>query len=92
MNKEDFKLCKRDITDVHEDYWFKVSGETKEYLTKEYMEQSMIDVIEVVYSKDEDIVGVKRLFPFNYNVVISDDIELKQTLVNLVDEIIKEDK
>lgn len=30
----------------------------------------MIQVTEVVYSKDENIIGIKRLFPFNYDVII----------------------
>lgn len=43
----------------------------------------MIEVTECVYSKDEDVVGIKRLFPFNCDVVISSNNELKRVLRNL---------
>lgn len=84
MKAGDFTLDRVDGEHGHEDYWFKVSGDTERELTEEYMEQSMVSVTECVYSKDEDIVGVKRLFPFNFNVVISDNEELKQILKRLV--------
>lgn len=87
MIKSDFKLFKKDMSDGHEDYWFEVSGTTREYLTDKYMEQAMKTVFRVVYSKDEDVVGVERTFPFNYDVVISDDEELKKILIDLVNEL-----
>lgn len=87
MNKEEFKLWKKDTSDGHEDYWFEVSGTTRDYLTDKYMEMCMKAVFRVVYSKDEDVVGVERTFPFNYDVVISDDEELKQILIDLVNEL-----
>lgn len=87
MNKEEFKLWKKDISDEHEDYWFEVSGNTRDYLTNNYMEQAMKAVFRVVYSKDEDVVGIERTFPFNYDVVISDDEELKKILIDLVNEL-----
>lgn len=87
MIKSDFKLLTKDMSDGHEDYWFEVLGATREYLTDKYMEQAMKAVFRVVYSKDEDVVGVERTFPFNYDVVISDDEELKKILVNLVNEL-----
>ena len=40
-------------------------------------------VFRVVYSKDEDIVGIERTFPFNYDVIISEDAELKSILREL---------
>jgi len=86
FNKNDFKLNKKDIDGGHEDYWFAVNGETAEALTDKYMEMCMIGVTEVVYSKDEDVVGVKRLFPFNYDVVMSDNNDLKSMLKELADE------
>lgn len=43
----------------------------------------MVGVTEVVYSKDEDAVGIKRQFPFNYDVVLSDDEDLKIMLKEL---------
>lgn len=79
----DFEFIKLDNTGGHEDYWFKLHGDTKQSLTEKTMEQSMMEAIEVVYSKDEDVVGVKRLFPFNWDVVSSDDRELKNVLRKL---------
>lgn len=83
MKVEDFTLEKIDTEQGHQDYWFKVSGETKQELTQMYMEQAMIAVTGCVYSKDENIVAIKRLFPFNFNVVFSDNEELKQILIQL---------
>ena len=40
-------------------------------------------VFRVVYSKDEDIVGIERTFPFNYDVIRSEDDELKSILREL---------
>lgn len=81
--KEDFKLITVDKTDGHEDYWFETSSNADEELSREYMEQGLQHVFEVVYSKDEDFVGVKRQFIFNWDVVISDDEHLKSVLKEL---------
>lgn len=83
MKAEDFKLEKVDRNNEHEDYWFKVSGETKQKLTEMYMEQGMIEVTKCVYSKDENVVVIKKLFPFNFDMVVSDNEELKQILRQL---------
>lgn len=84
FDSKDFELIKVDTSDGHEDYWFKVHGAAKEFLTQDTMEQSMIEVTECVYSKDEDVVGIERLFPFNCDVVISSNNELKRVLRSLV--------
>lgn len=84
MRKEDFKLGITEYKDGHIDYWFNVSGETEKELTDKYMEMCMVGVTEVVYSKDEDVVGIKRLFPFNYDVVLSDDESLKELLKSII--------
>lgn len=67
--------------------WFKVVGDTKDELTKKYMEMCMVSVTEVVYSNKEQALGVKRLFPFNYDVIMPDDTELKGMLESLVNEV-----
>ena len=65
------------------DYWFRVIGKTKEELTDQYMEQSMVEVTEAVFSMQDGQWGIKRLFPFNYDVITpSDDTELYDTLKN----------
>lgn len=68
----------------YEDYWFKVTGDTKKELTDKYMEMCMVEVTEVVYSVKENIVGVKQLFPFNYQVIESTDETLKNLLIDLI--------
>lgn len=85
MKREDFVLDHMD--DEYEDYWFKVVGDTKDELTKKYMEMCMVSVTEVVYSNKEQVLGVKRLFPFNYDVIMPDDTELKDMLESLVNEV-----
>lgn len=37
--------------------------------------------------KKEQALGVKRLFPFNYDVIMPDDTELKDMLESLVNEV-----
>ena len=85
MIKTDFEFIKFDAE--YQDYWFKVKGETAEELTLKYREQCMVEVAEVVYSKTEDIVGVKRVFYFNYDVVIDNDENLKKMLIKIVNEL-----
>ena len=74
------------ISDKQVGNWFKVVGDTKDELTKKYMEMCMVSVTEVVYSNKEQALGVKRLFPFNYDVIMPDDSELRDMLVSLVAE------
>lgn len=85
MNKENFYLDRVDIKDGHEDYWFKTDCVSNKELTEQYMEMNMIGVPEVVYSRDENVVGIKRAFLFNYNVVISNDENLRVMLKELLD-------
>ena len=87
MKKEDFKLEKIDRSNGHIDYWFNVHGKTEKELTDKYQEQCMVGVTSVVYSEDEDVVGVKRQFYWNYDVVIPDDASLKTILRNIVQNI-----
>ena len=81
MNTKDFIFDHYDSE--YKDYWFKVIGDTKKELTDKYMEMCMVEVTEVVYSIEEDIVGVKQLFPFNYQVIESTDETLKNLLIDL---------
>lgn len=84
MRKEDFELKQVDRSTGHIDYWFEVKGETQAELTLKYREQCMVGVTGVVYSEDEDVVGVRRQFHWNYDVVISDDDSLKEVLKSIV--------
>ena len=81
MNTKDFIFDHYDSE--YEDYWFKVIGDTQKELTDKYMEMCMVEVTAVVYSIKEDIVGVKQLFPFNYQVIESTDETLRNLLINL---------
>jgi hypothetical protein len=83
MNKEDFKLTRIDKEGGHEDYWYETSKTANEYLSDKYMEQGMKAVFRVVYSKDEDIIGIERTFQFNYDVISPDDKELYDILKEL---------
>lgn len=78
LKEQDFTFIK--MEEPYKDYWFVVDGDSKKELTSKYMEMCMVEVPEVVYSLSENIVGVKRLFPFNYDVVASEDNELKTIL------------
>lgn len=82
MKKSDFWFYKKD--EEYECYWFYVYGETKFELTDRHMEQSMVSVTEVVYSKTDDIVAVVKFFPFNTMVVYDRDPDLKKILLDLV--------
>ena len=83
----DLGIDPKAVNDSYEDYWFKVVGDTKDELTKKYMEMCMVSVTEVVYSNKEQVLGIKRLFPFNYDVIMPDDTELKDMLESLVNEV-----
>ncbi len=87
MNKSDFKFKELKQEDEHEDYWFTVSGNSQKELENEYKEMCMVGIESVVYSKDEDLVGIKRIFHFNWDVIISEDNNLKSILIELSSEI-----
>lgn len=80
LNSNDFEFSYED----NGDYWFKVYGKSQKTLTKEYMEQSMVDVTGVVYGTSDKAYGVVRLFPFNHDVVQAKDDNLKELLEWLV--------
>ena len=83
MNKLDFELLRNDNENGHDDHWFKVKGDSLEELDKDYMETGMVGVSEIVYSKDEDVVGIKRLFHFSWDVILVNNEELKGILKEL---------
>lgn len=82
MKKEDFVFDHKD--DAFEDYWFRVTGDTKDELTKKYMGMCMGEVTGVVYSRKENLLGIRRLFPFNFDVITPDDDELKGLIASIV--------
>lgn len=73
------------------DYWFKIVGDTKAELTDKYMEQSMIEVTEAVFSIQDGQWGIKRLFPFNYDVITpSEDKALYTMLMDIAFKTLRE--
>ena len=89
MKKEDFTFKFIEEPYKHKDCWFKISGDTEKELTQKYMEQSMISVNEAVYSLGDNSYGLKRLFPFNFDVIEPNDEELKKILKELAEEAIR---
>lgn len=84
MNEKDFHFYKVETGDGFEDYYFTVTGDSKEELTKQYMEQCMIEVNTVIYASKEDNVMIRQVFPFNYKYVESKDSEIKKMLQSKV--------
>lgn len=90
MNSFDFKFTKFDPE--FSDFWFEISGESADILTKEYSEGNILGVTDVVYSELDDSVQIKRLLlkgvsVSGYDMITSNDASLKETLVNKVSEI-----
>lgn len=88
LNASDFKFKMV----VDNDYWFTVSGESRQALIDKYAEQSMIEINKVVYSPEDNMMGIERLFPFNYDVIVVEDNQLKNLIKNLVCDITGGDK
>lgn len=89
LKREDFVFDRVDGGEYC-DYWFNVVGETKEELTVRYMEQSMIAVTSVVFSIQDGQWGVRRQFPFNYDVITPQDAELYEMIKSAAFEAYKE--
>ena len=92
MNPNDFIFSKYETE--HKDYWFDVKSgsESEKYLTKKYMEQCMVCISKVVYSKGGGLLGVEKFFPFiekffpfNRYVSLVEDEELRGILTSLID-------
>lgn len=79
MKAEDFVFDRVD-GGKYCDYWFRVVGDTKKELTDKYMEQSMVEVTGAVFSIQDGQWGIRRQFPFNYDVITPDDKELYEVL------------
>lgn len=87
MDKTNFKFIRLDSPDKFKDYWFKTDKISDKELSKKYMEQNMIGITEVVYCKDNGEIGIKRIFPFNFDVVVVNDPELRSILEELIEEL-----
>lgn len=87
MNRKDFLFEKLDTSDGHRDYWFKVTGTSRDVLERDLAETGFRAVFRCVYSQDEDLVGVERVFVFNRDVILYEDNELKEILKSLAEEL-----
>lgn len=87
MDKTNFKFIRIDSPDKFKDYWFETDKISNEELSKKYMMQSMIGITEVVYCKSNGVIGIKRVFPFNFDVIIANDPELRGILEELIEEV-----
>lgn len=85
MDKTNFKFIRLDSPDKFKDYWFETDKISDKELSQKYMEQSMVGVTSVVYCKSHDVLGIERLFPFNSDIIICDDNELKKILKELIE-------
>ena len=84
MKPSDFEIRKAKIEGGHIDYWFNIGGETADELAKEHMEQSMICVSGCVYSVDEDVLGIEKVFRWNKNVEVIDNDEMKNIIKTII--------
>lgn len=82
-----FKFIRLDSPDKFNDYWFKTDKISDKELSKKYMEQNMIGITKVVYCKYNGEIGIKRIFPFNFDVVVVNDPELRSILEELIEEL-----
>lgn len=87
MDKTNFKFIRLDSPDKFKDYWFKTDKISDKELSKKYMEQNMIGITEVVYCKYNETMGIKRVFSFNFDVVVVNDPELRSILEELIEEL-----
>lgn len=87
MDKTNFKFIRLDSPDKFNDYWFKTDKISDKELSKKYMEQNMIGITKVVYCKYNGEIGIKKIFPFNFDVVVVNDPELRSILEELIEEL-----
>ena len=87
MDRKDFLFEKLDTSDGHRDFWFKVTGTSRDVLERDLAETGFRAVFRCVYSQDEDLVGVERVFVFNRDVILYEDNELKEILKSLAEEL-----
>lgn len=50
----------------------------------EYIEQGMVGIPFVIFSKDEDIIAIKRQFMFNFDFITPTNDKLKSILACMV--------
>ena len=84
FTKENFKFDHVKEINGHEDYWFKTDKTSENELMNEYMDQGMVGIPFVIYSKDEDIIVIRRQYMFNIDFITPVNDKLKSILVDMV--------
>ena len=82
--KENFIFDHVEEANGHEDYWFSTDKTSKNELMNEYIEQGMVGIPFVIFSKDEDIIAIKRQFMFNFDFITPTNDKLKSILACMV--------
>ena len=77
MDKTNFKFIRLNSPNKFKDYWFKTDKISDKELSQKYMEQGMVGVAGVIYCKDSGEIGIQRIFPFNFDVVVVNNPELR---------------
>lgn len=87
INKQDFTIKEIRTPNGVKDYWFDVTGDTAKELLDRIMEQGMQCVSSVVMAKENDewILGIKAIYPFNFNVIICEFQDVKNVLIDTID-------
>lgn len=84
MDKTNFKFIRLNSPNKFKDYWFKTDKTSKNELMNEYIEQGMVGIPFVIFSKDEDIIAIKRQFMFNFDFITPTNDKLKSILACMV--------
>jgi len=84
MDKTNFKFIRLNSPNKFKDYWFKTDKTSKNELMNEYIEQGMVGIPFVIFSKDEDIITIKRQFMFNFDFITPTNDKLKSILACMV--------
>ena len=84
FTKENFIFDHVEKANGHEDYWFRTDKTSENELMNEYMEQGMVGIPSVIYSKDEDIIAIKRQYIFNFDFITPTNDKLKSILADMV--------
>ncbi|MFQ7518342.1 MAG: hypothetical protein ACLRMG_01285 [Clostridium sp.] len=87
MDKTNFKFIRLNSPNKFKDYWFKTDKISDKELSQKYMEQGMVGVAGVIYCKDSGEIGIQRIFPFNFDVVVVNNPELRSILEELIEEL-----
>lgn len=84
FTKENFTFDHVKKINTHEDYWFKTDKTSEKELMNEYMDQGVVGIPSVMYSKDKDIIVITRQYMFNFDFIAPVNDKLKSVLADMV--------